>query len=370
MTKNLNILLGLLFLIPPATGLFAQHADKKPRLVLVTADAETTPMPVEGDAADDPAIWIHPEDPAKSTILGTNKKKGINVYSLEGKLLFEYPLGRVNNIDVRYGFPLGTGKVDLVAGSNRSDSGITVMGISPVDGSLFPVLEQPIHTGLDEVYGFCLFHDRKSGSYYAVVNGTDGKVEQWLLYPSENGKVAAKLARTFGFQGQTEGCVADDEQGILYIGEEDRGVWKMNANPGVPENRQLIDSVKGKRLKDDVEGLALYCGKGEEGYLIVSSQGNHTYAVYERRGDNRYVGSFSIRDGKLIDGTRETDGIDVSSVSLSPLFPDGLFVAQDGFNRTGGKKDFQNFKIVSWRKIAEMFDPPLVVDTTLPVRQP
>src|SRR5215469_6409283 len=48
---------------------------------------ETEPVPSSGDAADDPAIWIHPDDPAKSLVLGTDKKGGLNVFDMDGKRL-------------------------------------------------------------------------------------------------------------------------------------------------------------------------------------------------------------------------------------------------------------------------------------------
>ena len=35
----------------------------------ITATIETDPVPTGGDAADDPAIWVHPSDPAQSTII-------------------------------------------------------------------------------------------------------------------------------------------------------------------------------------------------------------------------------------------------------------------------------------------------------------
>ena len=51
----------------------------------VPALVETTPVKTQGDAADDPAIWVHPIDAQKSLILGTNKKRGLYVYNLEGE---------------------------------------------------------------------------------------------------------------------------------------------------------------------------------------------------------------------------------------------------------------------------------------------
>jgi 3-phytase len=51
------------------------------------AGVETEPVPNMGDAADDPAIWVHPVDPALSLVLGTDKKGGLNVFDLEGNRL-------------------------------------------------------------------------------------------------------------------------------------------------------------------------------------------------------------------------------------------------------------------------------------------
>ena len=47
----------------------------------------------------------------------------------------------------------------------------------------------------------------------------------------------------------------------------------------------------------------------------------------------------------------ETDGLDVTSAPLGPLFPQGALVVQDGRNITPAER--QNFKLVSWERIAE-----------------
>ena len=49
------------------------------------ARVATEPVPSAGDAADDPAIWIHPDDPARSLVIGTDKKGGLEAYSLDGR---------------------------------------------------------------------------------------------------------------------------------------------------------------------------------------------------------------------------------------------------------------------------------------------
>jgi 3-phytase len=102
-----------------------------------------------------------------------------------------------------------------------------------------------------------------------------------------------------------------------------------------------------------VEGLALY-KKGKAGYLLASSQGNFSYAVFERTGNNAYVGSFKVVDGEKIDGVEETDGIEVISVPVGQAFPQGMFLAQDGYNYNQGKLQRQNFKLVRWEKIEQL----------------
>ena len=66
----------------------------------VGATVETEPVPSGGDAADDPAIWVHPSDPAESTIIGTDKQGGLVVYDLAGKQLQYLPDGKMDNVDL------------------------------------------------------------------------------------------------------------------------------------------------------------------------------------------------------------------------------------------------------------------------------
>src|SRR5690606_31613375 len=54
---------------------------------VVLPSVQTDPIPSPGDAADDPAIWLHPSDPAQSRVLGTDKRNGLAVYDLQGRQL-------------------------------------------------------------------------------------------------------------------------------------------------------------------------------------------------------------------------------------------------------------------------------------------
>lgn len=152
---------------------------------------------------------------------------------------------------------------------------------------------------------------------------------------------------------QVEGMVADNELGQLYVGEEGAGIFKFDAKESGSEQATFIanSSEENTAIQYDIEGIAIYKSGTKIGYLIASSQGDNSYAVFSRSGSNEYLGSFTIEDG-IVDGTQETDGIDAVSLELGINYPKGLFICQDGFNYDGESKVSQNFKMVSWELIA------------------
>ncbi len=46
------------------------------------------------------------------------------MYDLDGKQLHSYEFGKLNNVDLRYDFPLNGEKIDIAAASNRSEGKI------------------------------------------------------------------------------------------------------------------------------------------------------------------------------------------------------------------------------------------------------
>ncbi|PHZ86534.1 phytase [Paremcibacter congregatus] len=334
----------------------SNHAVKKtPALTsikTVTPTVETTPVTVGGDAADDPAIWVHPTDPGQSLVIGTDKKSGLYVYDLAGKVKQFLPDGKVNNVDVRYGFSLNGEKVDIVSASNRTEKSISLYK-ADATGHLSNISDGIQGRGMEDPYGYCMYHSRKTGKYYAILNGDEGQVKQFELRPTKQGRISLSLVREFTVGSQTEGCVADDDTGALYIGEEDVALWKYGAEPEDGTTRQaVIHATDHKNLEVDIEGVSLYYGQDGAGYIIASSQGNNSYAVFDRTGDNAYLGSFAVvANGPLgIDGSSETDGLDVISTPLGSTFPYGVFIAQDGRNISPAEN--QNFKLVPWERIA------------------
>lgn len=332
--------------------------------ISVTAQAETKPVPraLTEDSADDPAIWINYSEPDSSYIVGTDKKGGLAVYDLSGREKFYYNTGFMNNADIRYKFPLASDTADILAVSNRTDQSVDLFRINN-DGSLEIINNQQLKSMLkEEVYGLCMYQSKITGKYFVFVNGKDGAIEQWELSAHDN-KIDGKIVRNLKLKTQTEGMVADDETGTLYVGEEDKGIWKFNAEPSASDSCVLIPLSGEKEnsyITSDIEGLAIYKLPSEEGYLIASSQGNSSYAVFDRKPPHKYLGSFKIVSGTKIDGVEETDGLDVVNFNFGDKYPDGLFVVQDGTNSESGAPASQNFKIVRWDSIAIKFNPQLV----------
>lgn len=334
----------------------------------VEAALETDVMDTEGDSADDPAVWIHPEEASKSLVITTNKKAGLVVYNLDGKEVQFIQSGRVNNVDVRYGFNLNGQEIDIVAASNRSFNSISIYRIEPDSGTLVDVAARTIRSTLDEVYGFCLYKSAISGKFYAFMNSKSGYMEQWELFATENNRIDGRLVRSFKVGEQTEGCVADDELGYLYVGEETYGIWKYLAEPDKGDDRKSVADTSKPYIVPDIEGLTIYYGAEGSGYLLASVQGDNAYAVFERGGKNNFLGCFRIVDSNNTDAVEETDGIDVINMAMNDRFPNGFFIAQDGFNKNNGQDTTQNFKMVPWENIANSFKPVLITDKSFDVR--
>jgi 3-phytase len=260
------------------------------------------------------------------------------------------------------------GTIDVLGGTNRSKNAIDLFKINGENGSLEFILDQNEPSEVDEVYGFCFYHSPISGKNYAILCGKDGQIEQYEIKEGSE-KLSLNLVNSFEIESQPEGLVADHKNGFLYIGEENNCIWRVNAEPGNHELVKLSMSSEedNVNIKYDIEGLAIYYTSSDHGYLIASSQGNNSFAIYDRFFDNQYLGSFRIVENE-IDGNTDTDGIDVINISLGIDFPSGAFIAQDGSNVNDGVRVPQNFKYVDWEAISVLFDPPLYLDTRFNIR--
>jgi 3-phytase len=326
----------------PQKTLAPVAANPKP---IIEPRAQTEPVARTGDAADDPAIWRNPADPAGARILGTNKKQGLLVYNLDGKELQLLEVGRLNNVDVRQDVTVGGRRLDLAVATQRDDNSVMLFTID-AKGVVAPA--GAFATGLENIYGMCLYRPT-DGGLEAFINDKDGSFLQYRI-EADGDKMSGKLVRRFKVASQPEGCVVDDRNARLFLGEEKRGVWTVSAKADDPARLSMIMPV-GPQLVADVEGMALYHGDKAD-YLIVSSQGDNSYLVMDAQAPYRVRGSFRVGYNLAagIDGTSETDGLDVSAANFGGPYSKGMLVIQDGYKRLPDGP--QNFKYVAWDDVA------------------
>jgi len=324
-------------------------APTAPAPVIVLPSAQTQPVRAQGDAADDPAIWVHPRQGSRSLVLGTDKKLGLAVYDLQGRERQFLPVGRVNNVDLRQGLRYGHERLDLAVATQRDEHALVLFGISPQDGRVRELARLP--TGLDDIYGICVGRNAEGG-LDAFPNDKDGRVRQLRLQrePGKKGGWSATLVREFRLPSQPEGCVVDEARQQLFVGEEKRGVWRVALGAGQASAEPVLAIPVSAALHADVEGMAIHDSpKGR--FLVVSSQGNDSYAVYDADAPHALRGTFRIGiNAELgIDGASETDGLDVTSANLGGSYREGLLVVQDGRKRL--PQGTQNFKLVPWSAV-------------------
>jgi 3-phytase len=322
----------------------AQHVEIAP-VAETEAVASDDPDPV-----DDPAIWA--AAPGGSVRFGrqaihgfvaaTDKTSGLRIYSLTGKHLQLIPGGELNNVDLKEASVAGRNHVVLAA-SDRERGGISFYAFDPAGiGASNNV--RPfgfVRSDVREAYGLCM--GKWDGGLHAVLIGKRGAVRIYRIETGVTGVTGTETAR-FEVGARSEGCTVDETAGALYVAEEDKGLWRYSLRDF---SRTLVELAGQGRLTAGVEGVALI-QDGARRYLLVSSQGDSTFAVW--RVDwpaPAFAGRFSVAGSKGIDEVTGSDGVDARGGAVGSSFPEGLVVVQDDEDEGGT----QNFKLLDWRAI-------------------
>lgn len=335
--------------------------------------------------------------------------------------------GRLNNAEIVYDFNLNGKNVDLVV---LSDRGLDKLAIYTIDINgdklltyvtadnaplIFTKNQQEINDG-NTAYGLATAKTDKTMAF--VSQNSETRVAQLEIFDNGNGTISYKNIANLDFPEKfilpdnslwtpcsdddgehphLEGMVADIENNALFLAQEDVGIWKVSLSDaansqqwqliskvnayGVPYSRTWsdaeeeyickLDTSKDKdygndHLIADAEGLTIYDGGNGKGYLLASSQGDNTIALFNRTAPYEYVNSFTVGDGN-IDGVNETDGMMVVNANLGKGFSQGVLVMQDGDNQppknasqlADAQRESTNFKYVSWKDIAAALNLPV-----------
>lgn len=330
-------------------------------IVEIPAWVESAPSDRPGDTMDDPAIWVHPTDPEKSLVLGTNKRWGLLSFNMRGEQVQALPSGRINNVDLRQRVKLGGKSRDIAVATQREHDSLAFYEIDAAG----KITEYPNQaTNMTDIYGMCLYQDEQT--LYVFANEKSGRIAQYRVDWQQNAP-SIKLVRDIHTPSQVEGCVVDEAQHALFIGEEDKGIWRFNAKADASTEGKLIIKAEGD-LVADVEGVSLYQGatlKGKkQDLLVVSSQGNNSYLLYQASAPYTQVGRFRIgvnlngmENGHetSIDGASETDGLAVTHLPVGHgVWQQGMLVVQDGHNHLPDAN--QAFKWLPWSCIVKQLD--------------
>ncbi|MFB7462477.1 phytase [Streptomyces sp. NPDC056224] len=322
--------------------------------------------------------------------------------------------GRFNNVDLVHGMRLSTGRADLAVTSDRGNDRLRFYRINPsrpggpltdvTDPAVRPVFSADQHEVNEQrtAYGLATWTDRATGRAYALVSRRESTTIALLeLVATGSGTVDYRRIRTLdlpssfrlpdgtswspcaepGELPQVEGMVVDPADGTLYAGQEDVGIWRMRAD--LTAAPQLVDKVReygrpgtydeateectpgpdpgfgGRRLAADVEGLTLITQPDGDGYLLASSQGDDTFAAYDREtGEgNEYEGGFRVTASGALDGSEECDGAAALNAPLGSKYPKGLLVVQDGHETPlATERTATGFKFVDLGKVLEALD--------------
>jgi len=339
----------LLTLILSLTGCAKEPASKETRQavapVVVTQRVKTD--------ADDPAIWLHPTDPSRSLILGTDKGGALFVFDLAGRIIpqkvvwgLKYP----NNVDVEYGLLLGGLPADIAVVTERFANKIRVYRLPEmieIDNGGIEAFEGE---SARNPKGIALYKRPTDGHIFAIVSRDRGPQDgtylwQYRLEDDGAGRVKGTKVREFGqWSGlkEAEAIAVDDQLGFVYYSDEKFGIRKYLADPDAPGANEELALFGTADFEIDREGIAIYETDQRNGYLIISDQQANEFQIYRREGepDNPHHHTL-VKTIRL--QTDQSDGCDVTCKALNEQFPRGLFVAMSNEG---------TFHLYSWRDIA------------------
>ena len=349
----MRLLLVTLFLLAACTT--------KPRAQVFDLPAAVRTESVTDDP-DDPAIWIHPQDPARSLIVGTNKvaapRGALVVFDLDGKIRQTVAgLDRPNNVDIEYGLPLQDGPVDIAVATERLQGQLRIFRLSAT--GLVDITSQG-HTRVfaDRAgeqaapMGVSIYKRPSDGAIFAIVapkNGpSGGYLGQYRLSDDGQGRVQATFVRYFGVfsgKGEIEAVAVDDQLGYVYYADEGDGIHKYPADPDSKAAGVQLTHFGRDGFRADREGIAIYARADGSGFIVCTDQTPKSaeYHIFRREGEPGRPHDHSKTLRIVRGGADATDGLEITSRPLGPRFPHGIMVAMNSAPR--------NFLIFDWDSV-------------------
>lgn len=338
----------------------------------IEIEAEYSTAQLSNDP-DDPAIWVHPDDPARSLIIGTMKVAApagaLVVFGMDGQIRQVISgIDRPNNVDVEYGFPFAGRRADLVVATERLRRQLRVWRVDAAAGRLvdlggIPILQdQSGEAGAP--MGIGLYRRPRDGAVFAIVSPKEGPREGYLWQyrlTDAGGRIAAQFVRRFGTfsagtvreENEIEAVAVDDELGYVYYADEADGIHKWHADPDHPDAARELAHFARSGFRGDREGIAIYTFSDGTGYIVCTDQidEDSEYHIFPREGALGNPHDHSRVIAIVRGGADATDGLEISSAPLGPGLPHGVMVVMNSGPR--------NFLVFRWQDVAAAIEPPL-----------
>ena len=187
----------------------------------IHAKFETPQVIITGNA-DDPAIWVNEVESNLSIVFGTDKYNGIYSYDLDGNILGFSKSGSMNNIDLR-----SIDNKTYVFATDTSNNTINLWVYEDIDLDIaskegkFSLREKPDFSGDTNflAYGACAGISQANELIVFVTEAKGSGVQLWIFNDRK-----LNLLRIFNNSDayESEGCVFDDENNLLFISEENK----------------------------------------------------------------------------------------------------------------------------------------------------
>jgi 3-phytase len=259
----------------------------EPEVPVLAAARETAPTAEDG--ANGVTIWVHPDDAARSLILGAGGTGGLEVYGLDGALRQRIPDIEAAQVMVRYGFDFGGKRAPLVLAYDPVRSAL--VGFTIEQERLRRLPGAPVLAD-DELTGLCGFTSPITGRMYALGMTDSGQMLQWELF-AKSGELQARLVRSVALGKGVEYCAVDDPSATMYYGDEALGVMSLPVGPETDPTRVIVDLAAPRGgIAEEVKGVTLAQAADGKAVLIVSDTSAERFSAYDLGG--KLIGRFRI----------------------------------------------------------------------------
>eukprot|EP01102_Stenamoeba_stenopodia_P007307 TRINITY_DN2044_c0_g1_i1.p1 TRINITY_DN2044_c0_g1~~TRINITY_DN2044_c0_g1_i1.p1 ORF type:complete len:497 (+),score=66.84 TRINITY_DN2044_c0_g1_i1:398-1888(+) len=382
----------------------------------VKASTETTPTDVSvRRSLDSVSVWLHPQQPHNTLVITpAADSMGFSVFDTTGKQLSDFTFkGHLTSLSVEYNFLFGNRQIDILTAVDPTSSTLYVFEIIPT--GVITLLGQFAAMKGATISTACTYKNVRTGDLSIFVFGADqGRMEQWEIsgknYDDTANKpiLTSELKRSIEVGSKVESCIADNERAVVYVYENEIGIWKYGAEPADGTTRSIMDtknttSFGPRRLKHgpngEIGGMALFHARRGRGYLLVTNPGEGeggSVLIYGRGAENRFLNRFQVTSkaannevssdpsladwpaNALVNRNPESyvnvgKGIEVINAGTTGEFSKGLLILQ---NRKGGEGSSDTLAFIPWNVVADTIEgredssKHLIIDPEYNVRNP